>query len=146
MKPYPFRRSLVLLISVVAVAAFAADAFASTIAQNVSWTIDRPDTTTKYRIVAYGDSIFAGYKGSISEVAIYAAPTVDGEYAAWKWNADIETIRRTKSGAKAGDVYRDKIVDDASYMQDPSTRIVAFEMCGNDALPSASAPSSSSRR
>jgi lysophospholipase L1-like esterase len=123
-----------LFISFALVAAFAADAAASTIAQNVSWTIDRPGTTTKYRIVAYGDSIFAGYKGSISEVAIYSAPTVDGEYTSYEWDADIETIRRTKSGAKAGDVYRNKIVDDRAYMQDPSTRIVTFEMCGNDAL------------
>ena len=122
------------ILSAVVLAVIASDASASTIAQNVSWTIDRPGTTTKYRIVAYGDSIFAGYKGSISEVAIYSAPTVDGEYASYEWEADIETIRRTKSGAKAGDVYRNKIVDDASYMQDPSTRIVTFEMCGNDAL------------
>jgi hypothetical protein len=116
------------------VLALAPDAIASTIAQNVSWTIDRPGTSTKYRIVAYGDSVYAGYKGSISEVAIYSAPTVDGEYASWEWESDVETIRRTKSGAKAGDVYRSKIVDDKSYMQDPSTRIVTFEMCGNDAL------------
>jgi hypothetical protein len=134
MTPSPLVRSVLLLSSFVVAATIAADASASTIAQNVSWTIDRPGTTTKYRIVAYGDSIFAGYKGSISEVAIYSAPTVDGEYASWEWEADIETIRRTKSGAKAGDVYRNKIVDDASYMQDPSTRIVTFEMCGNDGL------------
>ncbi len=127
-------RPMLVLSTLALAATFAAEAQASTIAQNVSWTIDRPETATRYRIVAYGDSIFAGYKGSISEVAIYAAPTVDGEYAAYEWQSDVETIRRTKSGAKAGDVYRDKIVDDASYMQDPSTRIVAFEMCGNDAL------------
>ncbi|MFN2426098.1 MAG: SGNH/GDSL hydrolase family protein [Candidatus Binatia bacterium] len=107
---------------------------ASTIAQNVSWTIDRPESETTYRIVAYGDSIFAGYKGSISNVAIYAAPTVDGEYASNEWGTDVEIVRRAKSGAKAGDVYRSKIVDDASYMQTPETRVVAFEMCGNDAL------------
>jgi len=117
-----------------ALVVFASSASASTIAQNVSWTIDRPETETKYRIVAYGDSIFAGYKGDISNVAIYAAPTVDGEYASNTWGTDVEIIRRAKSGAKAGDVYRDKIVDDASYMQDPSTRVVAFEMCGNDGL------------
>lgn len=109
-------------------------AVANTVAQNVAWTIDRPETETKYRIVAYGDSIFSGYKGSISNVAIWAGPTVDGEYASNFWGTDIETIRRTKAGAKAGDVYRNKIVDDASYMQTDDTRVVAFTMCGNDAL------------
>jgi lysophospholipase L1-like esterase len=112
----------------------ASDASASTIAQNVAWTIDRPESEAKYRVVVYGDSIFAGYKGSISRVAVMAAPTVDGEYASNLWGADVETIRRTKSGAKAGDVYENKVVDDASWMQDPATRVVAFEMCGNDAL------------
>jgi hypothetical protein len=48
-------------IVVVALALLAGrDALASTIAQNVAWTIDRPDTDAKLRIVAYGDSIFAG--------------------------------------------------------------------------------------
>jgi hypothetical protein len=129
-----FRRPLVILSAAALIGSLAGSAAASTIAQNVSWTIDRPGTTTKYRIVAYGDSIFAGYHGSIDDVAIYSAPTVDAEYLSYKWDADIESIRRTKSGAKAGDIYNNKIVDDKSYMQDPSTRVVAFEMCGNDAL------------
>src|SRR5205085_7625307 len=68
---------LIPLMALPALTAFEGHAFASTITQNVSWTIDRPGSTTKYRIVAYGDSIFAGYKGSPFEVAIYAAPTVD---------------------------------------------------------------------
>lgn len=125
-----------LLIVALALVAAAPErsAHASTIAQNVSWTIDRPDTDEKYRVVAYGDSIFSGYQGSISDVAIYAAPTVDGEYASNLWGTDVETIRRTKAGAKAGDVYRNKIKDDDQYMKDPSTRVVAFEMCGNDGL------------
>lgn len=127
----PRLRASVLLF---AFAAFAADAGASTVAQNVAWTIDRPGTDVKYRIVAYGDSIFAGYKGSISRVAGWAAPSVDGDYLSAKWNADVEVIRRAKSGAKADDVYDSKIVDDAQWMQDPSTRVVAFEMCGNDGL------------
>ena len=41
-----------------------AQAAANTLTQNVSWTIDRAGTTTKYRVVAYGDSIYAGYNGS----------------------------------------------------------------------------------
>ena len=112
----------------------AAPAPASTIAQNMAWTIDREETTAKYRIVAYGDSIFAGYQNSISRVAIYAAPTIDAEYASNQWGTDVEVIRRTKSGAKADDIYKNKIVGDKSWMQSADTRIVEFEMCGNDGL------------
>ena len=130
--PKPFR--LLLILPIAATFAASTPALASTIAQNVSWTIDRPESETTYRVVVYGDSIFAGYKGSISNVAIYAAPTVDGEYASNEWGTDVEIVRRTKSGAKASDVFENKIVDDASYMQTPETRVVAFEMCGNDAL------------
>ena len=125
---------LIPLMALPALTAFEGHAFASTITQNVSWTIDRPGSTTKYRIVAYGDSIFAGYKGSPFEVAIYAAPTVDGDYAQADWNSDVETIRRAKSGATAKQIYEDKIVDDAKFMETANTRVVAFEMCGNDAL------------
>src|SRR5215470_12660401 len=106
----------------------------STINQNTSWTIDRAGTSTKYRVVGYGDSIFAGYRGSIFNVAKRAAPWVDGEYASNKWNADVEVIRRTKSGAVASDIYNNKIVGERSYMQTSNTRVVMFEMCGNDFL------------
>jgi len=112
----------------------ASAAAASTITQNTSWTIDRSGTSTKYRITSYGDSIFAGYYGSLSRVAKRAAPWVDGEYMSQAWNADIEVIRRTKSGAKANDIYNNKIVAERSYMQSSNTRVVAFEMCGNDFL------------
>jgi len=57
------------------------DAMANTVTQNVTWTIDRAGTTAKYRVTAYGDSIYAGYRGSISSVAKRAAPWADGEYA-----------------------------------------------------------------
>ncbi len=107
---------------------------ASTITQNVSWTIDRPGTSTTYRITAYGDSIYAGYRGSLSSVAKRAAPHVDGEYLSQLWNADIEVRRRTKSGAVASDIYNNKIVAERSYMQSANTRVVTFEMCGNDGL------------
>jgi len=131
----PKRTPVLLVLPLLAAAvAVATNAAASTIAQNVSWTIDRPESEEKYRIVVYGDSIFAGYKGSISEVAINAAPNVDGEAASNEWGTDVEVVRRCKSGAKAGAVYRDKIVDDREYMQAPETRVVAFEMCGNDGL------------
>jgi lysophospholipase L1-like esterase len=109
-------------------------AVASTVTQNTSWTIDRSGTTTKYRVTAYGDSIYAGYYGSISRVAKRAAPMVDGEYLSTLWNADIEVIRRAKSGAVASDIYNNKIVNERSYMQAASNRIVTFEMCGNDFL------------
>lgn len=122
------------LLSAAAMLAFGSLAAASTLNQNVSWTVDRSGTTAKYRVVAYGDSIFAGYNGSISNAAKYSAPTVDAEYLSALWNADIESIRRAKSGAVASDVYNNKIVGEASYMQAASTRVVTFEMCGNDGL------------
>jgi lysophospholipase L1-like esterase len=109
-------------------------AAASTLNQNVSWTIDRAATTTKYRVVAYGDSIYAGYNGSTTNAAKFSAPTVDAEYLSALWNADIESVRRTKSGAVASDIYNNKIVAERSYMQATSTRAVTFEMCGNDGL------------
>src|SRR5215475_13318827 len=49
---------------------------ANTLTQNSSWTVDRSGTCTKYRVVAYGDSIYAGYNGSVTSAAIFAAPTV----------------------------------------------------------------------
>lgn len=115
-------------------AALAPQALANTLTQNVSWTIDRSGTTAKYRHVAYGDSIYAGYRGSTTSAAKYAAPTVAAEYLSAKWNADIESVRRAKSGAVASDVYNNKIVAERSYMQASTTRVVSFEMCGNDGL------------
>jgi len=122
-----------LTVPVVALA-WGSVASASTITQNTSWTIDRSGTTTKYRVVGYGDSIYAGYRGSLSSVARRAAPMVDGEYLSQKWGTDIEVIRRTKSGAKADDIYNNKIIAERSYMQAASTKVVTFEMCGNDFL------------
>jgi lysophospholipase L1-like esterase len=126
-------------LSAAVLLALGSPALASTINQNVSWTIDRAGTSAQYRIVAYGDSIYAGYNGSISNAARYAAPTVDGEYLSARWNADIETVRRAKSGAVARDVYENKVVAERSYMQAASTRVVTFEMCGNDGLQARSA-------
>ena len=59
---------------------------------------------------------------------------MDAEYLSALWNADIESVRRTKSGAVASDIYNNKIVAERSYMQNASTRAVTFEMCGNDGL------------
>jgi lysophospholipase L1-like esterase len=127
------------LLAGVALLVMGGTAAASTLTQNVSWTIDRPGTTAKYRIVAYGDSIYAGYNGSTLNAAKYAAPTVDAEYLSALWNADIESVRRAKSGAVASDIYNNKIVAERSYMQAASTRVVTFEMCGNDGLQARSA-------
>jgi lysophospholipase L1-like esterase len=122
------------LLPALALLLLGSGAAANTLTQNVSWTIDRAGTTAKYRVVAYGDSIYAGYNGSVTSAAKYAAPTVDAEYLSAKWNADIESVRRTKSGAVASDIYNNKIVAERSYMQASSTRVVSFEMCGNDGL------------
>jgi lysophospholipase L1-like esterase len=129
-----FGKNIRALLPAIALLAVGSQASASTLNQNVSWTIDRASTTASYRIVAYGDSIYAGYNGSISNAAKYSAPTVDAEYLSALWNADIVSIRRAKSGAIASDVYNNKIVAERSYMQAASTRVVTFEMCGNDGL------------
>ncbi|HWI10502.1 MAG TPA: SGNH/GDSL hydrolase family protein [Burkholderiaceae bacterium] len=123
-----------MLLLALALLGCGAPAAANTLTQNVSWTIDRAGTATKYRLVAYGDSIYAGYNGSITSAAKYAAPTVDAEYLSAQWNSDIESVRRAKSGAVASDVYNNKIVAEKSYMQASTTRVVTFEMCGNDGL------------
>ena len=127
------------LLSALMIMAVSASSFASTLNQNVAWTVDRAGTTAKYRVVAYGDSIYAGYNGSVSNAARYAAPTIQAEYLSALWNADVESIRRAKSGAVASDVYQNKIVNERSYMQAASTRVVTFEMCGNDGLQARSA-------
>lgn len=129
-----FGRKTLALFPTMLLLAFGSQAAASTLNQNVSWTIDRSGTTAKYRIVAYGDSIYAGYNGSTTSAARFSAPTVDAEYLSALWNADIESVRRTKSGAVASDVYNNKIVAERSWMQAASTRVVTFEMCGNDGL------------
>ena len=134
-----FRTSLRALLPTLVLLALGADAAASTLNQNASWTIDRAGTSTKFRSVAYGDSIYAGYNGSVSSAAKYAAPTVNAEYLSGQWGADIESVRRTKSGAVASDVYNNKIVAERSYMQASNTRVVTFEMCGNDGLQARSA-------
>ena len=104
------KRVLRAVLPTLALLAMGSEAVASTLNQNVSWTIDRATTTTKYRVVAYGDSIYAGYNGSTTNAAKYSAPTVEAEYLSALWNADIESVRRTKSGAIASDVYNNKIV------------------------------------
>ncbi|XXF80908.1 SGNH/GDSL hydrolase family protein [Myxococcaceae bacterium GXIMD 01537] len=122
-----------------AAVALSGSAEASTINQNTSWTIKRTGATSTYRVVAYGDSIYAGYNGSLFSVAKRAAPYVEGEYMAKTLNSNVEVVRRTKSGAKADDIYNNKIIGEKSYMQAATTRVVTFEMCGNDYLQARSA-------
>jgi lysophospholipase L1-like esterase len=129
-----FGKNMRALLPTLILLAVASPSMASTLNQNVSWTIDRAGTTAKYRVVAYGDSIYAGYTGSTTSAARYAGTTVESEYLSALWSADIENVRRAKSGAVASDVYNNKIVAERSYMQAASTRVVTFEMCGNDGL------------
>jgi len=119
--------------------ALSGSANANTITQNTSWTITRTGATQTYRVVAYGDSIFAGYNGGLWSVLKRAAPWSDGEYLGKQWNANIVVVRRAKSGAKADDIYNNKIIAERSYMQNTATRVVQFEMCGNDYLQARSA-------
>jgi lysophospholipase L1-like esterase len=129
-----FRAALRTLLPALALLVLGSEAAANTLTQNVSWTIDRDGTSARYHVVAYGDSIYAGYNGSVYKAAKYAAPTVDAEYLSALWNADIVSVRRAKSGAVASDIYHNKIVAERGFMQDASTRVVTFEMCGNDGL------------
>jgi lysophospholipase L1-like esterase len=126
-------------IALAATLTLGGNALASTVNQNVSWTIKRADATTTYRVVAYGDSIFAGYYGSISAVARRAAPHSEAEYLSNRYKSNIEVFRRTKSGARADDIYNNKIIAERSFMQAANTRVVMFEMCGNDYLQARSA-------
>jgi lysophospholipase L1-like esterase len=129
------RRTRFRFLALLGVLGLCSTAGATTLTQNSTWTIDRSGTSTQYRVVAYGDSIFAGYTGSVFNVTKRAAPGVDGEYLYHRFgNSDIQVIRRAKSGALANDIYNNKIVGERSYMQDSRVRVVMFEMCGNDFL------------
>lgn len=110
----------------------AVDTEASTIAQNSAWNVTRSGATQTLRFVAYGDSIYAGYI-SATKISRRAGPHNAAEYAAAKWGQNVEVRRRCQSGAVAKGVY-DRIVKDRSYMQTTNTRLVTFEMCGNDYL------------
>jgi hypothetical protein len=129
MMPVVYRFAVVAII-----AAVAGTARGSSINQSTTWTIERSNATATYRVVGYGDSIFAGYRADFFDVALRSSPYVLGEYAATVWKGNIEVVRRTKSGAVAQEIYDEKITGESSYMADPSTGVVMFEMCGNDFL------------
>ncbi|MFZ5442085.1 MAG: SGNH/GDSL hydrolase family protein [Myxococcota bacterium] len=91
-----------------------------------------------WRHAVYGDSIFAGYvaggglfglPGQTRRNAAY----VESEYLANKWNVNIDHQGRCVSGAVASQIFS-RMQTDVSYMQASNTRIVSFEMCGNDFL------------
>ena len=112
---------------------------ANTIAQNSAWNVTRPAATDTLRIVAYGDSIYAGYTNATT-VARRAGPHVAAEYAAALWGQNIEVRRRAQSGAVASGVYaRINSATDRAFMAAANTRMVTFEMCGNDYLQARSA-------
>src|SRR5262245_20280168 len=79
-------------------------ASATTIAQNSSWTVSRPGATQTLRVVAYGDSIFAGYT-SATTAARRAAPYVAAEYCAALLGQNVQVHRRCQSGGVAADIY-----------------------------------------
>ena len=64
-----FGKTVRTLLPTLALLVFGSNAMANTLTQNVSWTIDRSATTAKYRVAAYGDSIYAGYNGSVASAA-----------------------------------------------------------------------------
>jgi cysteine-rich repeat protein len=108
--------------------------YATTIAQNSAWTVTRPGATQTLRVVAYGDSIYAGYTGATT-IARRAGPYVTAEYCAAVTGQNVNVARRCQSGGVAQDVYnRINSTTDRAFMADASTRIVTFEMCGNDYL------------
>jgi lysophospholipase L1-like esterase len=131
---YHRKQGLLTFVLAISALAVALPAAANTVTQNVSWTVDRSGTSTKYRVAAYGDSIYAGWEGDIWDVAIWSGANVTGDYASNYWGTDVEIIRRCKSGAIASDIYNNKIVNEAWAMQASDTRVVTFEMCGNDFL------------
>ena len=115
--------------------ALAGAAHASTLTQNVSWTIDRAGTTAKYRV----DGV---RRLDLRRLPRLALERREARRAVGRRRVPLassgtptsRSIRRTKSGAVASDIYNNKIVAERSYMQTTNTRIVTFEMCGNDGL------------
>ncbi len=132
MKPYIKQLSLGLAIacgSVIGVDALALD---GTVAQNSAWNIERDGAQDTLRIVAYGDSIVAGYIDPTT-IARRSSTHVAAEYAAVLWGQNIEVRRRAQSGAVASAIYS-RIMNDASFMQTDNTVGVQVVMCGNDYL------------
>ncbi len=109
-----------------------ARALDGTIAQNSSYNVTREGAEDTLRLVAYGDSIVAGFTG-INEIAERSSTHVAAEYAAVLWGQNIEVRRRAQSGAVAAGIFN-RIVNDTSFMQTDNTVGVHLVMCGNDYL------------
>lgn len=130
-----------LMVGLVAAATslIAADAGAldGTIAQNSQWNITRTGAEDTLRIVAYGDSIVAGYR-DVNNIARRASTHVAAEYGAALWGQNIQVRRRAQSGAVASQILN-RIQNDQNFMQTANTVGVHVVMCGNDYLQARSA-------
>jgi hypothetical protein len=105
-----------------------------TIAQNSAWNVQRTGSGPALRIVAYGDSIKAGYI-DVNNVAWRASTHVSAEYGAALWGQTIEVRRRGQSGAVAQGIFnRINSTTDRAFMQTANTIGVDIAMCGNDYL------------
>lgn len=132
-------RQLALALTVASSAFVAVDVMAldGTVAQNSQWNIQRAGSQETLRIVAYGDSIVAGYT-SPTEISQRSSTHVAAEYAAVLWGQRIEVRRRAQSGAVASAIYN-RIRNDRAFMQTANTVGVHVVMCGNDYLQARSA-------
>lgn len=108
----------------------------ATCQQNTFAKITRSGATNTYRVVAFGDSIYAGYDKSLSlsSVARRSDPYVVGDYLATQWNANIEVVRLTESGATASQILADEVNGYGSSYINGATRVAMLDSCGNDFL------------
>ncbi|TVR91939.1 MAG: hypothetical protein EA418_13725 [Wenzhouxiangellaceae bacterium] len=132
MKPDIKQLALGLAIASSCVIGIDALALDGTVPQNSAYNVLRDGAQDTLRIVAYGDSIVAGYI-SPTTIAERSSTHVAAEYAAVLWGQNIEVRRRAQSGAVASAIYN-RIVNDTSFMQTNSTVGVHVVMCGNDYL------------
>lgn len=105
-----------------------------TIAQNSAWNVQRTGAQDTLRVVAYGDSIKAGYT-NVTTIARRASTHVAAEYGAALWGQNIEVRRRAQSGAVAQGIFnRINSAADRAFMQSSNTIGIDIAMCGNDYL------------
>jgi hypothetical protein len=129
-----YRNNAIRLGVTLAISALAGTAGATTVAQNTSWNVVRTGAQDTLRIVAYGDSIKAGYVNA-STIARRASTHVAAEYGAALWGQNIEIRRRAESGALAQGIYnRIVTTTDSAFMRTANTIGVDLAMCGNDYL------------
>src|ERR671919_295418 len=103
MRHQPDARQLAFaLIAVVATPLLTAHA--NTVNQNSFWTITRPGAFTTYRVVAYGDSIFAGWYGNVFSVVKRAAPNVAGENPPPRGGTKMQNVPPPQTRGRGGDL------------------------------------------